>query len=171
MFTAWDTFSRWVSRAGAITGRIFIFLLMLLITVDITGRYFGYPTMLAHEMSAYLLVAICFIGLSYALRTGSHIEVTVVRDRLSPKVRQILMVVTSCIATIFCGWLTWVTLNVAIESLIQNTTSITIIHTPLWIPQSFISLGLAMITIELITETLRRIIGQAPSESNVAKGV
>jgi len=171
LFAALDTFSRWVSRVGAIAGRVLIFLLMLLITVDITGRYFGYPTMVAHEMSAYLLVAITFIGLSYALRTGSHIEVTVVRDRLSPKVRWILMIVTSCIATIFCGWLTWVTLNVAIESLTHNTTSITIIHTPLWIPQSFISLGLAMITIELIAETVRRIIGQAPGESNVAESV
>jgi len=156
---------------GAIAGRIFIFLLMLLITVDITGRYFGYPTMVAHEMSAYLLVAICFIGLAYALRTGTHIEVTVVRDRLSPKVRWVLMIVTSCIATIFCGWLTWVTLNVTIENLTQNTTSITIIHTPLWIPQSFISLGLAMITIELITETVRRITGQTLGKSNVAESV
>ena len=171
MFAAWDTFSRWVSRVGAIVGRVFIFLLMLLITVDIIGRYFGYPTMVAHEMSAYLLVAITFIGLSYALRTGSHIEVTVVRDRLSPKARWILMIVTSCIATIFCGWLTWVTLNVAIESLTQNTTSITIIRTPFWIPQSFISLGLAMITIELITETVRRITGQPQSETHITESV
>ena len=171
MFAIWDTFSRWVSRGGAIAGRILIFLLMLLITVDITGRYFGYPTMVAHEMSAYLLVAITFIGLSYALRTGSHIEVTVVRDRLSPKVRRVLMIVTSVTATIFCGWLTWITLNVAIESLTQKTTSITIIHTPFWIPQSLISLGLAMITVELITETLRRIIRQAPSEPDVARSV
>ena len=171
MFAIWDTFSRWVSRGGAIAGRVLIFLLMLLITVDITGRYFGYPTMVAHEMSAYLLVAITFIGLSYALRTGSHIEVTVVRDRLSPKVRRVLMIVTSVTATIFCGWLTWITLNVAIESLTQKTTSITIIHTPFWIPQSLISLGLAMITVELITETLRRIIRQAPSEPDVARSV
>jgi len=144
---------------------------MLLITVDITGRYFGYPTMVAHEMSAYLLVAITFIGLSYALRTGSHIEVTVVRDRLSPKARWVLTIVTSVTATIFCGWLTWITLNVAIESLTQNTTSITIIRTPFWIPQSFISLGLAMITIELITETVRRITGQSRSETNVAESI
>ncbi len=171
MFAAWDTFSRWVSRGGAIAGRVLIFLLMLLITVDITGRYFGYPTMVAHEMSAYLLVAITFIGLSYTLRTGSHIEVTVVRDRLSPKVRRVLMIATSAIATIFCGWLTWVTLHVAIESLTQNTTSITIIHTPLGIPQSLISLGLAMITVELITETVRRITGQSQSEPDVARSV
>ena len=169
MFAALDTFSRWVSRGGAIVGRIFIFLLMMLITVDVIGRYFGYPTMVAHEMSAYLLVAITFIGLSYALRTGSHIEITVLRDRLSSKMRKLLMVATSSIATIFCGWLTWATFNMALESFMQKTTSITIIHTPFWIPQSFISLGLAMITVELIAKTLRRSLGQANIETATLK--
>ncbi len=165
MAAFFDTVSRWISQVGGAVGKILIFLLMMLITVDIIGRYFGYPTMVAHEMSAYLLVALSFMGLAYALRSGSHIEITVLRDRLSPLARRVLMIVTSVVATVFCGWLTWATLTMTVESFMQNTTSITIIRTPLWIPQSFISLGLALVTLEFVAETIRRLTGRVTPQT------
>ena len=98
------------SAASGVIGGLFIFAMTLLVSVDVLGRYlFGKPTLVAVEMSAYMYVAIIFLGLAYTESIGRHIQITSVTRRLSQNQQKILAIVISITAIIFAGWLVWFT--------------------------------------------------------------
>ena len=53
-------------------------LMMMLVVVDVFMRYvMRHPLMIADEFSAYLLVALSFLGFAYTWRQGGHVRVEV----------------------------------------------------------------------------------------------
>ena len=139
-----------LSLIGSITGATFIALMTLLITVDVLGRALGQPTYVATEMSGYMLVGITFLGLAYTQRKGGHIKITMVTNLLPNRLQKQLEIATLLVSIIFIGWCAWATVTPVIESYIYNRTSLTVIHTPLWIVQLVIPVGFAMLALELL---------------------
>ncbi len=149
---------KYSSAASGVIGGLFIFAMTLLVSVDVLGRYlFGKPTLIAVEMSAYMYVAIIFLGLAYTQSIGRHIQITSVTSRLSQGQQKILAIVISITAIIFAGWLVWFTAGPAIQFFTQGAVSKTGTHTPLWIPASFIPLGFLLFTFQLIAGLVRKL--------------
>ena len=69
-----DFIVRTSSLIGNVGGSILIAGMLLLITIDVLGRYFlGMTTYVAGEISGYLLVGVCTLGLVYTQRKGANI--------------------------------------------------------------------------------------------------
>ena len=143
--------------AGGILAAFCLFSMIALITVDVIGRKFGHSTGVAFEISGYLLVAIIFLGLAYTLRKGKHIEISVVTNRLSQRARRWLKVATSVIGLAFIGWLFWFTLQHVITSYTFNSVSRTTLRTPIWIMESLLPIGIALLALAIIIETIKLI--------------
>ena len=152
-----DSVGRWAGSVGGMCGAVFIFLMTLLITVDVIGRAFGTPTYVATELSGYLLIGIVFLGLAYTQRKGRHIKIIMLTERLPPRKRQLLEIATLIVALTFISWFTWSTFGPVIQNYVLKATSLTFIHTPLWIPYAFVAVGLAVLGIELMIELIREI--------------
>ena len=152
-----DSIGRRAGSIGGIGGAMFIFLMTLLITVDVIGRAFGMPTYIAIEMSGYMLIGIVFLGLAYTQRKGRHIKIIMLTERLSPRKRQVLEIVALTVGLAFIGWFTWSTFGPVIQNYVLKTTSLTVVHTPLWIPYGFVAVGLGMLAIELLVELIKEI--------------
>ena len=152
--------SNWSFYAGGLVAAFVLLGMTLLIVVDVIGRKLGHSTGIAQEISGYALVLIVFASLAYCLREGSHIKIGIVTDRLAPEVRRWLKVTTSILAIAFIILVIWQTLRLTLELYTQNSTSMTPLHVPLWPLQMLVPLGLALLTIAILLETIKTIRGE-----------
>ena len=134
--------------------------MVLLITADVIGRAIGKATMVADEISRYMLVGIIFLGLAHTQRAGRHIEVDLLTRYLPQRLRRPLALAALLIGTAFVWWLFIFTVPNVIQNYTHHVTSLGYIDVPMWIPHLFIPLGLGLLamqmTIELIKVIMRR---------------
>lgn len=135
-----------------------LFLMVLLITVDVFGRYvFSRPTYVADELSGYFLVVIIFLSVAQTQKKGKHVISTALTSRLLPSKRKWLEISTSIMSLAFIVWFAWRAAVVTHQSYVMNTTTITILHTPYWIPQLLLPIGLSMFALQLTVHIVKTI--------------
>ena len=135
---------------GKVIGSAGVFLMTLLITVDVVGRFlFRIPTYVATEFSGYLCVIITFIGLSYVSRIGRQIEVTILIDRFSGTVQHWMRLITTTVSLLFLAYFSFETAEVTLLDFQLGARSLTFVHTPIWLISGCIPLGLSMLTIQV----------------------
>ncbi len=133
-------------------------IMVLLITIDVIGRYFfDRPTYVADELSGYFLVVIIFLSLAQTQKKGKHVISTALTSRLRYGKRKWLELSTSIISLAFITWFAWKTAEGAHQSYILETTTITPLHTPYWIPQLLLPIGLSLFALQLAAHIARLI--------------
>lgn len=135
----------------------------VLILAQIVGRFFGIVVPSANEISGFFLATSTFLALAYSFREGSHIRVTLVVSHLPKHFHNASVVLVLAVATILSGYFTYYSYNLAAESWRYGDLSDGLIGVPLWIPQSSMAFGLAMMTIACLDELIRVLRGRAPS--------
>ena len=139
-----------------ISGQVIILLMTLLITIDVIGRtIFGKSTLIASELSGYMLVAIVFLGLAHTLKVDKHITVEIITSRLPDEKRRKLEVIVFILSAVFMSWLTWSTWYPVMKNL--HTQSITSLRAPMWVPYLLVPVGSAMLTIAFLIEAIGKI--------------
>jgi C4-dicarboxylate transporter DctQ subunit len=148
---------RWYARLeeGAIA---FLLALMTLITFgQVIARYvFDYSFVWALELVTFLFAWLIFLGMSYGVRVGSHIGVDALVRALNPRNARIVGAIAAlfCIAysliALFGSWRYVVTMH-GIGTLAQD------LPIPVWIPQTVLPLGFALLALRF-AEVLWRIV-------------
>lgn len=86
-----DTLSEWC-------GRIFSFVIVTIIGLSLfevfTRRILGKPTIWTHEILSYLFCASIMLTMGYALRHKSHVNIDIFYERLSPRTRAMIDIIT-----------------------------------------------------------------------------
>jgi TRAP-type C4-dicarboxylate transport system permease small subunit len=143
--------SKWASAIALAT-------MMMLTVADVVGRnFFGQSVLIANEVSGYALVALIFLSLAYGDAKDKTIVITMVTDRLPPSLRTGLAAFVLATSTALLAWLAWFTSEPARVDWELGSTSLTGARMPIWIPEAFISAGLALLTIQFA----RRLVGMA----------
>ena len=100
-----DALSEW-------SGKIVSFLLPIIvsvITIEVVMRYvFNSPTNWAHETTVYLCGALYLIAGAYVHRYKQHINMDIIYNHFSPRVKAIVDLCTSPTFFIFCGTIVWI---------------------------------------------------------------
>jgi TRAP-type C4-dicarboxylate transport system permease small subunit len=150
-----------IDTASLVGNRIALSILSImvaLITVDVIGRYFfDRPTYLADELSGYFLVVIIFLSLAQTQKKGKHVISTALTSRLVPSKRKWLDISTSILSLVFIIWFAWRTAIAAHQSYVLETTTITLLHTPYWIPQILLPIGLSLFALQLTVHIVKLI--------------
>lgn len=140
-----------VSHAGGRVAAVFVLAMGLLITVDVILRYvFNAPTQIATEVSGYLMVGVAFLGVSYTLIIGGHIRIEIVTSRLPEKIGNPLELITSLLSLAFVGVLIWPAWHMVLESYAYRAAALSYLHTPLYLPQSLVAVGLCLLAAQLV---------------------
>lgn len=143
---------------GYISGG-FAFLMMFIIGYDVVMRHiFNDPTIWADEVSCYLLVGITFLGAAYTLNKDGHVRIETLVDRLRPKKRKRLELVTDVLSIIFLVIFTRQAYWLVKDSYSSIKISATLLRTPLYLPQLLLAVGLTWLSLELLAHILRRTI-------------
>lgn len=78
---------------------------LLLIINVILRTFFASSLTFAEEVSQVLLMAVTFIGMSYASRHGKHIRISALHEYSNQNLRKALAVVISLITALTLFWL------------------------------------------------------------------
>ena len=120
------------------------------------------------DFTGFLLAAASFLSLAYALREGSHIRVVLVLGQLPEKLQKVAEIWCIAFALSIAGYFSWFTAKLTLESYSYHDLSSGMIAVPIWIPQSFMLLGLVILSIALLDELVTILRGRDPSY--MAKG-
>ena len=91
-----DLFSKYSSLTSGTFAAVFVFFMALLIIVDVIGRSTtGWTTLVADEISAYMVVAVVFLGLAHTQRMGRHISIHILTRRFSQRTQERLHLILS----------------------------------------------------------------------------
>lgn len=131
-------------------------IMMMLVVVDVFMRYVMHrPLMISDEFSAYMLVALSFLGLAYTWREGGHVRIEVLvshfRGRLYDWVRLIGLILTF----IFMIELDRAAYKMIVYALKINLRSSTWLMFPLFWPQLTIFIGFILLSFLLVIDIFR----------------
>jgi len=132
-----------VSRLmGFCAGWVFI-LCAGFITADVIGRnLFGVSSQSTIELTGYMLAFGTAWGLGHALVERAHVRIDLLVDKLPEGPRRWLHVLSLAMLAVFAGFLARGALDVVSESWLFQATDISLLRTPLVIPQGLWAFGL-----------------------------
>lgn len=127
-----------------------------LIAVELVARgFFHFSLEFADEVCAYLLVALTFISLPVSQAADSFHRVEFVLQRMSPRGRAAMFLAFNLLALLFAVVLDIYLFRVVLQSQQQDAMAMSVLMTPLWIPQLAMPLGLTALCFTLLRVILR----------------
>jgi TRAP-type C4-dicarboxylate transport system permease small subunit len=148
--------------AAAVSGATVV-AMTALVTVEVLSRdLFNVSTLIADEMSGYLLVALTFIGLAPTLRGGGFIRIDTYRARLRGGARAGLELAIHVLALGYAVLLDWYLWRLTLDAWRLGTTSIQVSRTPLWIPQACMAVGGLLLAFDLLARLAVVVAGDSP---------
>lgn len=128
----------------------------------LTGHAIGLVIPSYAEFAGFFLAAASFLALAYTLRHGGHIRVTLVLQGLGPRARRAAEMGAVLVGLGLSLYFTVYTVLLVGESLEYNDLSPGMVPVPLWVPQSVMAFGLAVLTIAFADELVAQGRGAPP---------
>jgi TRAP-type C4-dicarboxylate transport system permease small subunit len=95
-------------------------------------------------ISEILMVAVVFLPLGYVQARGGHLEVTVLTERMAPRVQEYFYVAGLVLGLLFIGSMTYFTARLAIESFTTGELAYgSLLNIPEWLARGLIPIGLS----------------------------
>jgi TRAP-type C4-dicarboxylate transport system permease small subunit len=135
----------------------------IVILAGAIGRFLGIVVPSANAIAGYLVAASTFLALAPTLRSGGHIRVELFASRLGPRTRHILELWCLVWATVLVAYLAWSSLGQVMNSYKFDSVSSGLLAIPMWIPQSSMAFGLAVMTLALVELLIATLCGQVPA--------
>ena len=139
-----------------------IVLITVMILSQIVGRWFGLIIPSTEDFSGFFLAAATFLALPYTFRTGGHIRVTILVNLLKGKTQRFALAFALLVFICLIAYGSYYSVLFVLESFSFKEVSQGYIPVPLWIPQSFMALGLIIFLIALIDDFLLVVSGKTP---------
>ncbi len=145
-------------RLGTMLGAILVIASMAVVGYGVVLRYFfGHPQVWTDELVSFWLVAIVTLGAADVLRRGGHIGIDLVTNRLSARLQAWLDILGLVSVLLFSTVLT-----VSGWQMVEFSWSVGLLpsgylEVPLWIPQSLIPIGFALMGLAALHRLILRI--------------
>ncbi len=115
------------------------------------------------EFAGFFLAAATFLAIAYTLRSGEHIRVTLLVQRLQGMRRRWVEVWCLAVAGGLSGFFAYYALALTVESYQFGDLSPGIVPIPLWIPQSAMTLGLFAVTVAFVDRLVQEAFPRVPA--------
>lgn len=134
-------------------------LMMILVLFEVIMRYIMHqPPIIADEVSAYMLVALSFIGMAYTWKEKGHVRITALVSRLPARISNWIRLIGLVLALALATVLTQASYVYLAYSYKLHMASATHLRVPLQIPQMPLLIGFTILTLLLIFEIIKAII-------------
>ena len=130
---------------------LFLLAMIVLIGAETMARnLFGTSLQITDEVGGYLLVAMTFLSMSVAEAHGAFHRVELVQMRLSRVSRVVSQIVFDLMSLAASALVSWQLVRLALNSWRAEDVAPTPLQTPLWLPQSFMGLGMILLCLALL---------------------
>jgi TRAP-type C4-dicarboxylate transport system permease small subunit len=116
----------------------------------IVRKVFGVSTIWQIEASVFLLIFTVFAGAPFVQKNEHHLNVDLIIIHLSPRTREITLIIVSIITCLLAAVLAWYAWPMWWESVVNNEHSESLWGPPLWIPYFFLPLGMTLLFLQYI---------------------
>jgi TRAP-type C4-dicarboxylate transport system permease small subunit len=134
----------------AICGLFLLAMIVMIGAEAIARNVFGTSLQVTDEVGGYLLVALTFLSMSVAESHGAFHRVEFVQMRLSPSGRMISQIIFELVSLAATALVTWQLVRLALNSLRTEDVAPTPLATPLWMPQTSMGVGTALLCLALM---------------------
>ena len=156
-------FLDWLYTGSGVLAGVFLILIAALSLAQICGRLFGFDAYSFDDFAGFCMAAASFLGLAHTYRRNEHIRVAILIDRLSGGRRRALEMLCLAASTFLIAYFAWYAADMVLFSYQNNDVSQGLVAVPLWLPQSGMALGLAIMTIALLEDLVTVIARGMPS--------
>lgn len=133
-----------------------VVIMMVLVFYEAFMRYvFNRAPMIADEVSAYMLVAICFVGLAYTWKERGHIRINALTTRLPAKAAYRLRSITLVVAFACVVTLTKFSYDLIISTRNIGIRSGSWLEVPMEWPRGLLFVGFLLLSLHLIAEFIK----------------
>jgi TRAP-type C4-dicarboxylate transport system permease small subunit len=148
--------------AGRLAGLAVLAIFVLMIAASI-GRMAAWRVGWVNDYVAWLCAAAAFLGMAHAFKHGDFVRVTLLLDRLSPRVRVAFETASLAIAAAAIAYLAFWAARFTWESWKFNDIATNLVPMPLWIPQLSFVVGAALFLLAVLDELVIVLRGAKPT--------
>jgi TRAP-type C4-dicarboxylate transport system permease small subunit len=137
----------------AIVGATLVFLTMFITTIDVVGRFFGFPFQGTMEISELALAVMVFLGWAYVQAEKGHIFIDIFFNILPKKLRNIMDVINPLFGIMLLGLVAWQSVAYTMDSKVSlmRTDNIGI---PYWPFHFMIFIGAVTFCLQLVFDLI-----------------
>src|SRR3954468_21746266 len=129
------------------------------ITFDVLARrFFGFSSQATTEITGYALAFGISWALAHALTTRAHIRIDVLINHLPDRLRYPMHLLSLAALAVFMGFIAKGAWDLVDESVLFRATDISVLHTPLWIPQGLWAFGIGVFLLLIILLLLQSLL-------------
>ncbi|HRL21843.1 MAG TPA: TRAP transporter small permease subunit [Alcaligenes sp.] len=146
------TLNRWCFMLAAALMLIIVPVMLF----EVTSRYvFNAPTAWGMELAVLLFGPYFLLGGPYLMHIGGHVNLDIVRRRLSPVPGRILDSVNFLVIILFCGILLYYSWPLALQSFEYRETTFSGWNPPLWPYKFAVPLAAVLLGLQTLAEFIR----------------
>ena len=143
----------YLNRAIVALSAVALVLASCVLTYSVVLRYFTpEPTDWQDEFSVFLLIGVTFLSAAWVHSQRGHIGIEAVASLLSPKANRIRFFVVDMLSALFCAFFAWKSWTLLHEAWVEGYSSATAWAPPLWIPYSAMSVGMTLLTVQIVLQ-------------------
>lgn len=157
-----------VYTASGVLAGVFLVGIGALSLIQIVGRLLGLAASSYDEFAGYCMAASSFLGLAWTLRSNEHIRMSIVIAMTRGGLRRAVEVLCLALAAFMVGYFAYASADMVATSYKLNDVSQGLVPIKLWIPQSGMALGLAILAIAFVDDLLMALRGR-PTSYQVAE--
>jgi TRAP-type C4-dicarboxylate transport system permease small subunit len=153
--------------ASALAGLCLV-LMLVMIVLNIAGGVFGFFIRGLDAYAGYLMAGGIFLALAHTFKSGEHIRVTLIVERLTGAPHRLLELACLALGVALTGLLAWACVRLAWLSWVFNDVSQSTDRAPLWIPQAFFAFGAVMLFVAFAEDLVDELLGRrvAPKKTD-----
>ncbi len=155
-----------LNRIAAGFAAILLTLMVGLILLEIVLRFFSRSTFMADALVGHGVAAITFLALGWTLEQGTMIRISVLTRRMPAAARAASALFSIVAAEVLVIWLMFYEWRAISRLWTRGTTSEHHLPIPLWIPEAFFFIGLALLAVQLAVMFCKLVVhGQKEEEA------
>ncbi len=146
-----------LNRAIVVLSSIALVIASGVLTYSVVLRYFSpEPTDWQDEFSVFMLVGVAFGASAWVQSQRGHIGIEALKAVLPPHIDRWRQVLVDVLSTLFCAFFAWKSWTLFHEAWAEGYTSATAWAPPLWIPYVTMSLGMSLLTLQILVQVFRK---------------
>lgn len=151
------------NKLNEISGICISIITVLVLAEIIARRFFNYGILFVLETNSYLLAISWFLSAPFTLRTDGHIRINILAAFIKNEtINKYIDIFANLVGIVISYFFFIASFVLTKDSYLLKKTSHTALRAPLYIPQTFITIGLFFLLVQMIVRMLLVLVNEAP---------
>ena len=150
-----------INRVIVVLSSIALVLASCVLTYSVIVRYFlKISTDWQDEVSVFLIVGAVFMSSAAIQAHRGHVAIEAIVGLLPPRVNRIRVLLVDAASLAFCAFFAWKAWILLHEAIVEDYHSSSTWGPPLWLPYSLMTVGMVLLSIQLLLQVVAGVRGR-----------